>query len=50
MHTGMQRSKHGDRYWEVTGGGRQTQVGSSMQRLRKQGGKGRQESKQGEAE
>jgi hypothetical protein len=50
MHTGMQRSKQADRYWEVTGEGRQTQVGSGVQRLRKQGGKGRQESKQGETE
>jgi hypothetical protein len=32
MHTGMQRSKNGDRYWEATGGGRQTQVGSSRER------------------
>jgi hypothetical protein len=37
MHKGMQRSKQTDRYWEVIKGGRQTQVDSGMQRLRKQG-------------
>jgi hypothetical protein len=36
-YTGMQRSKQADRYWEVVRGGRQTQVDSGMQRLRKQG-------------
>jgi hypothetical protein len=50
MHTGMQRSKQADKYWEVTGGGKQTKVGSGMQRLRKQGWKGRQESKWGVAD
>jgi hypothetical protein len=44
MHTGMQRSKQADMYWEVIRGGRQTQVDSGTQRLKKQGGKGRQES------
>jgi hypothetical protein len=38
MHTGMQKSKQADRYWEVIRGGRQTQVDSGRERQNSTGG------------